>query len=312
MSDIILHHYAGSPFSEKVRLLLGYKNLSYSAVDIPVIMPKPDFIPLTGGYRKTPAMQIGADVYCDSALMCRVIDALAPQQTIYPSELEATLAASAHWIDTFFFKVCVAKLFQPKVLANHPLFSDPAAAAAFSADRAELNRGSVAEPIDTAQAEAYWSMHMQQLEQQLQSRDFLMGDTATIVDFSTYHCLWFGYTNKILRDDFAPYEHVVKWYQRMTAFGHGQPTTISGSDALAIAKGAEPNPIAQPAAVSTGELALGDSVDITAIDYGKQATRGSLLQANLQELAVQRSDPQLGNTVVHFPRLGFQLRAADD
>jgi len=312
MSDIILHHYAGSPFSEKLRLLLGYKKLSYSSVDIPVIMPKPDFIPLTGGYRKTPAMQIGADIYCDSAIMCRVIDALAPQQTIYPAELEATLAASAHWIDTFFFKVCVAKLFQPKVLSKHPLFADPTAAAAFSADRAELNRGSVAEPMDTPQAEAYWSMHLQQLETQLQNRAFLMGDAPTIVDFSTYHCLWFGYTNEVLRNDFSPFEQVIAWYQRMTAFGHGQATTISGSDALVIASAAEPALIVQQDAQPIGKLALGDSVDITPIDYGKQATRGKLLIANLQELAVQRCDLQLGNTVVHFPRLGFQMHAAAD
>ncbi|MFT5578752.1 MAG: glutathione S-transferase [Paraglaciecola psychrophila] len=312
MSDIILHHYAGSPFSEKVRLLLGYKNLSYSSVDIPVIMPKPDFVALTGGYRKTPAMQIGADVYCDSAIMCRVIDSLTPQTTIYPAELEATLAASAHWIDTFFFKVCVAKLFQPKVMSTHPIFSDPAAAKAFAADRAALRQGSVTEPIDTAQAEAYWLMHVQQLELQLQHRPFLIGDTPTIVDFSTYHLLWFAYTNKILRDDFAPFTQVVAWYQRMTAFGHGQPTTISGSDALAVASAAEPQLIAQQEAVFIGELALGDRVDITPIDYGKQPTRGTLVQANMQELAVQRADSTLGNTVVHFPRLGFQVQAATD
>lgn len=307
MSDIILHHYAGSPFSEKVRLLLGYKNASYKAVDIPVIMPKPDFIPLTGGYRKTPAMQIGADIYCDSAIMCRVIDALYPQQTIYPPELEATMGATAHWVDTFFFKVCVAKSFQPKVLAEHPLFSNADAAAAFTADRAELNRGSVAEPMTTAQAEAYWLIHLQQLEQQLQNRAFLMGDTPTIIDFSTYHCLWFAYTNQVLRDDFSPFEKVLEWYERMTAFGHGDATTISGGDALVIAKEAEPLPIVKPVAISTGDISLGDTVDIAAIDYGKQPTGGVLVTASLQELAVQRSDSQLGNTVVHFPRLGFDV-----
>ena len=289
MSDIILHHYAGSPFSEKVRLLLGYKQASYQAVDIPVIMPKPDFIPLTGGYRKTPAMQIGADIYCDSAIMCRVIDSLFPEHSIYPAEHEAVLGASAHWVDTFFFKVCVAKSFQPKVLAEHPLFSNPEAAAAFTADRAELNRGSVAEPMNTAQAEAYWLIHLQQLEQQLQDRAFLMGDAPTIVDFSTYHCLWFAYTNKVLRDDFAPFENVLAWYKRMTAFGHGEITTISGDDALNIAKNAEPLPIVNPVSVSTGDISLGDTVNIAAIDYGKQPTSGTLLSASLQELAVQLS-----------------------
>jgi hypothetical protein len=67
MADIILHHYATSPFSEKVRLVLGYKKLAWKSVHIPSIMPKPDVLALTGGYRRTPFMQIGSDIYCDSA-----------------------------------------------------------------------------------------------------------------------------------------------------------------------------------------------------------------------------------------------------
>src|SRR5262249_33346097 len=62
MTDIILHHYDISPYSEKVRLGLGLKRLAWGSVEIPVIMPKPDLTALTGGYRKAPVLQIGADV----------------------------------------------------------------------------------------------------------------------------------------------------------------------------------------------------------------------------------------------------------
>ncbi|HKI74600.1 MAG TPA: glutathione S-transferase, partial [Pseudomonadales bacterium] len=142
MTDIILHHYPESPFSEKIRLLLGYKGVDYDSVVIPMIMPKPDLMPLTGGYRKTPVMQIGADVYCDTAIIAKVIDRLHPGKPIYP---EASLAASgmiAHWADTFFFKVCVAVAFQPRAMANNPVLSNPQQAQAFAADRAELTKGS--------------------------------------------------------------------------------------------------------------------------------------------------------------------------
>ena len=37
-------------------------------------MPKPDVVALTGGYRRTPFLQIGADIYCDTALICRVLE----------------------------------------------------------------------------------------------------------------------------------------------------------------------------------------------------------------------------------------------
>ena len=65
MSEIILHHYPLSPFAEKTRVALGIKGLAWRSVIIPQIMPKPELMPLTGGYRKTPVMQIGADIYCD-------------------------------------------------------------------------------------------------------------------------------------------------------------------------------------------------------------------------------------------------------
>ena len=72
MNELILHHYPTSPFAEKIRLVLGYKQLSWKSVIIPMMMPKPDVVSLTGGYRRTPILQIGADVYCDSALICDV------------------------------------------------------------------------------------------------------------------------------------------------------------------------------------------------------------------------------------------------
>ena len=76
MTDLILHQYPGSPFSEKIRNLFGYKQQAYQSVEIPVIMPKPDLMALTGGYRKTPVLQHGADIYCDTGIICQLIDRL--------------------------------------------------------------------------------------------------------------------------------------------------------------------------------------------------------------------------------------------
>jgi len=95
MPEIILHQYASSPFSEKVRCLLGYKELEYKSVDIPVIMPKPDLMALTGGYRKTPVLQYGADIYCDTAIICRFIEEICPSNPVYSASQEAALSAAA-------------------------------------------------------------------------------------------------------------------------------------------------------------------------------------------------------------------------
>ena len=69
MAELILHHFLTSPFSEKVRLILGYKRLAWKSVLVPGYSPKPDVVALTGGYRRTPLLQIGADIYCDTALI---------------------------------------------------------------------------------------------------------------------------------------------------------------------------------------------------------------------------------------------------
>src|SRR5689334_19212590 len=35
--------------------------------------PRPELMPMTGGYRRTPVLQIGADIYCDTQLILRVL-----------------------------------------------------------------------------------------------------------------------------------------------------------------------------------------------------------------------------------------------
>jgi len=114
MADLILHHYATSPFSEKVRLILGAKQLPWKPVFIPPIMPKPDVEVLTGGYRKTPFLQIGADIYCDSALIADVLEHLQPAPTLYPEPEKGMSRILAQWADTTLFWAAMAWNLQPK------------------------------------------------------------------------------------------------------------------------------------------------------------------------------------------------------
>ena len=71
MSKIYLHHYPASTFSEKIRALFGYLDLEWHSVETSVIMPRPLLMPLSGGYRRIPVAQIGADVYCDTKIIAR-------------------------------------------------------------------------------------------------------------------------------------------------------------------------------------------------------------------------------------------------
>ncbi|MDD9915100.1 MAG: glutathione S-transferase N-terminal domain-containing protein, partial [Rhodospirillaceae bacterium] len=84
-NELVLHNYDFSNYAEKARLALGYKGLSWRSVIIPPVAPKPDLTPLTGGYRRTPVLQIGADIYCDTKLILRQLERLQPQPTLYPN-----------------------------------------------------------------------------------------------------------------------------------------------------------------------------------------------------------------------------------
>ena len=310
MNDLILHQYAASPFSEKVRCLLGYKQQAYRTVEIPVIMPKPDLMALTGGYRKTPVLQVGADIYCDTSLICRLIDRLFPDKPVYSNEQMATIGAAAHWTDTFLFKVSVAVAFQPKALAGSDLFSDQATAEAFTADRADFSKGSTALGIELAIAEPHWLLHMRRLDNQLSTADFLGGDAPNILDFSTYHCCWFVYKNDVLKADLDKFPALSKWMQAMQAFGQGDAVAMTGQQAVDIANSSEIATEPKLATIAAEQLSLGDMVDVMPIDYGFQPTRGELLVASMEEIVVRRLDQRAGHVAVHFPRLGFQVSKA--
>lgn len=113
MHELILHHYPTSPFAEKARLMLGFKQLSWRSVMIPPVMPKPDLTALTGGYRRTPVLQVGADIYCDTALIARRLEAEKATPALFPEGQEFTAATLAQWADSVLFLNAVSLVFQP-------------------------------------------------------------------------------------------------------------------------------------------------------------------------------------------------------
>ena len=118
MSGLILHHYDTSPFSEKVRLLLGLKGLAWDSVQAPVIMPKPELTPLTGGYRRIPVLQIGADIYCDTQVILAEIETRAPS----PRAIGGAAWAVNAWADRQFFGLTVPIIFGALGEATAPEF----------------------------------------------------------------------------------------------------------------------------------------------------------------------------------------------
>jgi glutathione S-transferase len=109
MAEIILHHYPLSPYSEKIRLALGLKGATWKSVEIPVWTPRPKLTPMTGGYRRTPILQIGAEFYCDTLHILQAVEQLGSSGALYPKGQEGLVKAMGWWIEkgSFFNAVCL-------------------------------------------------------------------------------------------------------------------------------------------------------------------------------------------------------------
>ena len=310
MADLILHHYPTSPFAEKVRLMLGYKKLAWKSVIVPMIMPKPDVVALTGGYRKTPVLQIGADIYCDTALISDVLEHLQPEPTLYPEPSKGMGRTLAQWGDTTLFWTAMAYNFQPAGAAQVFAGAPPEAAKAFAEDRQAMRQGMPRMPA--ADAAAAYKSYLRRMSDMLDDWPFLLGALPSIADFAAYHPLWFTRTRTpavagVL--DATP--AVLEWMDRMAAIGHDQSEKCSAAEAVAVAAAATPAMVRDDIFQDEHDIALGSQVTIRSENFGLEPTSGELVAATRMHYTLRRTDERAGTLHVHFPRIGYTLKKLD-
>jgi glutathione S-transferase len=300
----ILHQFAISPYSEKLRLVFGFKRLRWASVEVPIVMPKPDVVALTGGYRKTPILQLGADIYCDTALAAKVIEQLQPAPTLYPAS--APLAEQlAQWADSTFFWSVTPWAAQPAAAAFTLGTAEPEQLKAFAVDRAALTAGM--KHLNVAESRIQIQRHCAAFERQLaDGRDYLSGAEASIADFSVMHGLWFIRRATPVAGILEPYAALGRWLDRMARFGHGERVDITSTEAVALA--ASTSTHAAVSVLPGQKLEAGMRVTVAATDYGVDPVAGVLVGLNDEEVVVRRTDERAGTVHVHFPRAGFQVR----
>jgi glutathione S-transferase len=286
-----------------VRLILGFKALPWRSVTVPSVMPKPDLVALTGGYRRTPNLQIGADLYCDTALITRVLDRLQPSPPLFPAS--APLApVLAQWADSTLFWTVVPFTMRPETLPHMLAGQPPEALKAFGADRAAMTAGF--KRISTRDAVAQLPGYLSALAGQLaDGRTWLFGDQASVADFSVAHCLWF-IRRAPLMGVFDPHPALKAWLERVLAIGHGVNEPMDSSEALAVAATAKGHAgtVVQP----DQGYPIGQAVTVSAMDYASDPVTGSLVGLSADEVVLRRTDERAGTVHVHFPRIGYQIR----
>lgn len=308
MSELILHHYDFSTFSEKVRTALGFKGLAWRSVDIPGLPPRPLLTPLTGGYRRAPVLQIGADIYCDTNLILPTLERLHPSPTLFPPAGQGVAQGLAFawerqmWIPTIGVLVhYIGEHIPPE----------------FIQDRKE---GYLGIDIGKAAMAPQFEQHLGFVRAQVawlraalaDGRPFLFGGTPSVADLACWQTIYLLRKNCPAEVDglvgFAP---LVPWYERIAAFGHGQPTPMTPEQAFAAARDAEPVPVThlRPDG-DPGGLPAGAKVTVTPDDNARVPVAGTLVAASDSEIVIHRRDAQAGNLHIHFPRLGYDVTPA--
>ncbi|HWL84358.1 MAG TPA: glutathione S-transferase family protein, partial [Polyangiaceae bacterium] len=303
----ILHHYAFSPYSEKIRAIFGFKKLAWKSVTIPVIMPKPDLLSLTGGYRKTPVMQIGRDVYCDTRLIAHVLDRIHPAPPLVPRPLAASCGAFVHF-EPSLFSAAMGAAFQLAPAAQlMERLGGPAMLERFAKDRAALFTGGTTLRPSAEFAKAHFARHLGALDAQLSSAPFLLGAAPTLADFSMFHGLWFVLAGESVANMLDPFENVLAWLRRIGSLGRGQASDLSAAAALEIASRARESQPFEGELIEPIHAKLGQRVAINATDYGVDRIEGTLVHASSVEVAVRRTDEHAGEVTVHCPRADFKI-----
>ncbi len=302
MAELILHHYDTSPFSEKIKKILAYKDLPWRAVEQPTIMPKPYLVPLTGGYRRIPVLQIGADIYCDTQLIARTLERLHPQPSLYPRGGEGTCHVWNLWADRMFFWTTTSILFA-LIGAHVPK--------EFIDDRTKMMPGRSFEDIPklAPHAKEQCRGFAQLIAAQLSDgRPFILGAEFSLADAACYHPVWFLRNFPPAAVVFDEFPQLVDWAERIQAMGHGRRRDMSPDDALRVAAESTPaTAAASPDAHEPNGVKAGDHVAVTPDDYGFDPVVGEVVTAAVHEVAIRRRDDQVGDLVIHFPRIGFRV-----
>jgi glutathione S-transferase len=305
-SPIILHHFDESPFSEKIRIVFGLKDIAWTSVRISRIMPRPDLMPMTGGYRRTPVMQIGADIYCDTQCILRELQRRFPEPALFPDGKEGLAWATAMWTDRSFFQNTVNLVFGSLADRVPP---------EFIADREKL-RGAkfdvAAMKAAIPQMRDQVRAHLQWIETQLgDGRPWISGDKTGLCDVHAYMNVWYMRQNLSDADGvLAEFSNVQAWEARMRAIGHGRRSEMTTAAALDIAVAATPQTAILADPHDPNGRKPGDRVEVMPDDYGKVKVAGEIVALSPQHIAIRRQDPRAGEIVVHFPRAGFLVLPA--
>jgi glutathione S-transferase len=302
--ELILWSYDASPFTQKVLRMLAIKHLEWRWVETPMLPPKEALAALTGGYRGTPVLQVGADVYIDSQLIAVELERRHPEPSLFPAGDRGLALALVKWSDAFFRSALGIIVHATARGWPEPFHRDRRELFADFDWEAALNSG--------AHARGQYRAHAQFLDAQLaDGRRFLSGAQPGLVDAQAapFVAMIRG-MGELGVELLGGFRHLPAWEAAVAALGEGRRTTLSAEAALAVALGARAAHDSPPGAIEAADgLRAGASVEVSPDDTRRGHMRGELVRLDASGVSIRRRHPLCGEVQVHFPRLGYRIAA---
>lgn len=305
MSDIIFHHYPPSPVSEKVRLVFGMKGLSWASVEENRLPDRPELFAMTGGYRRIPVMQIGADIYCDTQCIFRVLEERFPEPTIMPNGIDGMPYALSRFTDSELFGMAFRIAFAPV---------RDALPGALVSDRARLYLGPngdlAKEAADLPHTLAQFRAMLGWVDDRIgNGLDFILGENPSLPDALIWSNYW------LVRERYpeaagflGEFTNLAEWAKRIEAVGHGTQSDMTPAEALAIAKSSNPATPEQEDAYDPQGLKVGQAATVTPLtDSGESPVSGTIRAITRNQIALTLKNDDIGEVAVHFPRVGYRV-----
>jgi glutathione S-transferase len=303
MTELILHHYDASPFTQKALRMLGLKQLAWRSVEMPMLPPKDDLTALTGGYRGTPVLQIGADIYIDTQRIATELERRFPSPTFFPAGDPGIALMLVKWSEAFFraglslsVNLLAKQWPEPFAADRRALFPD------FDFDGALR---------DASHARSQLRVHAGWLDRQLaDGRRFLTGAQPGLADIQGCVFVWMAraYFPDVAATLFAAFAHLPRWESAVDALGEGSRSPLSAAESHALARANSPLrsglevDATDPLALSAGML-----VEVAPDDTLRGGVQGELVALTWDGISVRRRDPRCGEVHVHFPRIGYRI-----
>ncbi len=303
---IILHSSFSSPFSEQIKLMLNFAELDWVSVIAPKGVPRPIQQSLVGNYsRRIPILQIGADAYCDSAMIMNKIAELSAKPYLSPIAVNESTEALINKIANEGTKAMLGSLTPWNFIWGYIKTIPFKDAIEFLRDRKKLVE--TYPQLKTDKTRQQWQgiaqSYLADLNEVLATSQFLLAtDTPKVCDFMVYAMIWY---HDVLTDLklVKQFENVVLWYQKMKQFDRNDTTRIEPEWSLEVARSSEPTELPEAMLESSN---IGKEIEVPINDYLgvpiEQKVEGILVGENEFGYVLQKQNSDVGKVNLHIPK----------